>query len=78
MSFILLADQLYKRHGYARNRVDNEFLLIVWRCSASVSRREYHTGDKTDTDAYSLREHIFTFIYRYNERSQRQDLKKKT
>lgn len=76
MPFILLADQCYKRPGYAHNRVDNEFLLIVWRGSASVSRREYHTGDKIDADVYSLREHSFIFIYQCNERSQRQDFKK--
>lgn len=78
MQFILLADQCYKRHGYALNRVDNEFLLIAWRCSASVSRREYHIGEKTDADVDSLREDSFIFIYRCKERSQRQDLKKNT
>lgn len=78
MSFLLLADQCYKRHSYAHNRVDNEFLLIVWRCSASASRTEYHNGEKTDAYVYSLREYSFMFIYGCNERSQRQDLKKKT
>lgn len=63
MPFTLLVDQCYKKHGYARNGVDNEF-LIVWRCSASVSRREYHIGEKTDADVYSLREDSFIFIDR--------------
>lgn len=62
MPFILLADQCYKRHGYARNRVDNEFPLIVWRCSASVSRRKYHIGDKTDADVYLQRTQFYIYI----------------
>lgn len=63
MPFVLLPTTEENRHGYAHNRGDNKFLLIVWRLFATASRREYHIGDKTDTAVYSLNKHLFLYVY---------------